>query len=88
MECPICAAQAENLTPNTLDGVVVSCGRCGPYRISGAAFYELTTLNSDGRVAALAAARVGTRGGWPTISPQAISCAVRGLPDRVQGSKR
>lgn len=87
MKCPICAAQAENLTPNTLDGVVVSCGRCGAYRISGAAFYELTTLNPERRVAALAAAKVGACGGWPTISPQAISSVVSGLPDRLQNSK-
>ena len=36
MQCPICSKEARNLTPNTLDGVVVGCDDCGDYRIAGA----------------------------------------------------
>ena len=55
MQCPICTRPAENLTPNTLDGVVVGCDHCGDYRVSGTAFYGLTRLAAHQR----AAARVG-----------------------------
>jgi hypothetical protein len=72
MQCPVCAGQAKNLTPNTLDGVVVGCDRCGDYRIAGAAFYELTTLEADRRAAALTAAKLASRGGWPMISSGCI----------------
>jgi hypothetical protein len=78
MQCPICAGQARNLTPNTLDGVVVGCDHCGDYRIAGAAFYELTTLAADARAAALAAARLASSGGWPTISRGCIRASAGG----------
>jgi hypothetical protein len=72
MQCPVCASQARNLTPNTLDGVVVGCDRCGDYRIAGAAFYELTTLQPDRRAAVLAAAKLASRVGWPMINSSCI----------------
>jgi hypothetical protein len=68
MQCPVCSRQAENLTPNTLDGVVVGCEHCGDYRISGGAFHEFMTLQSERRTAALEAAKLGSQGGWPLIS--------------------
>ncbi len=72
MQCPVCGSQAENLTPNTLDGVVVGCQRCGHYRISGSAFHDFARLQSDKRVAALEAAKLTSRGGWPMISASCI----------------
>ena len=54
MQCPVCTRPAENLTPNTLDGVVVGCDHCGDYRVSGTAFYGLTRR--------CASARGGARG--------------------------
>jgi hypothetical protein len=72
MQCPVCRGQAENLTPNTLDGVVVSCGTCGDYRISGVAFYAFTRLQDEKRAAALAAAKTSTRSGWPTICREVV----------------
>jgi hypothetical protein len=68
MQCPVCTTQARNLTPNTLDGVVVGCAHCGEYRIAGGAFYALTTLLPDQRFEALATARRATKAGWPMIN--------------------
>lgn len=80
MQCPVCSRRAENLTPNTLDGVVVGCDHCGAYRVSGSAFHGLTRLQPEGRVAALQAAKVATRHGWPMITATCIAPArqVRG----------
>jgi hypothetical protein len=72
MQCPVCRGQAENITPNTLEGVVISCQACGDYRISGVAFYAFTRLQDEKRAAALAAAKTSTRSGWPTICREAL----------------
>ena len=68
MQCPVCSGKAQNLTPNTMEGVVVGCTDCGNYRISGVAYYDFMRLQVDGRAAALAAAKQVSRSGWPTIS--------------------
>jgi hypothetical protein len=67
MQCPVCRGQAENLTPNTMDGVVVGCAECGDYRIAGGAFHEFMRLQAESRVAALQAAKGAARAGWPMI---------------------
>ena len=72
MQCPVCRGQAENLTPNTLEGVVVGCAQCGDYRIDGVAFHDFMRLHTDRRAAALQAAKLSTRGGWPMIGTSAI----------------
>ena len=76
MQCPVCYQQAENLTPNTLDGVVVGCSNCGDYRISGAAYLDLSRLDRGQRHAALKVAKAGNRAGWPIISPSCIAGTV------------
>jgi hypothetical protein len=72
MQCPVCASQAKNLTPNTLDGVVIGCDHCGEYRIASGAYYALTTLKPDLRVAALATAKRASKAGWPLINGSCI----------------
>ena len=72
MQCPVCSQQAQNLTPNTLEGVVVGCDHCGDYRISGGAFNELMALQLEKRVAALAVAKVASRHGWPMINSACV----------------
>lgn len=67
MQCPVCGRQAENLTPGTLEGVVVGCDHCGQYRIAGSAFHDLMRLQLDKRGAALQAAKLASRHGWPMI---------------------
>jgi hypothetical protein len=72
MQCPVCRCQAENLTPCTLEGVVVSCTTCGDYRISGPAFHEFMRLQTDRRAALLQTAKLTTRSGWPTIGVSSL----------------
>ena len=72
MQCPVCCGRAKNLTPNTLDGVVVGCAHCGDYRIAGGAFHDLLQLQLHERAAALEAAKVQCRVGWPMISTNCI----------------
>jgi hypothetical protein len=72
MQCPVCRGQAQNLTPNTLDGVVVGCAQCGDYRIAGVAFHGFMRLQTDKRAAALEAAKATSRSGWPMISATAV----------------
>jgi len=68
MQCPVCSRPAENLTPDTLDGVVVGCQHCGSYMIPGVAFYDFVGLDMSKRVAALERAKLGSQGGWPQVS--------------------
>jgi hypothetical protein len=68
MQCPVCSRQAENLTPSTLEGVVVGCDHCGQYRIAGSALHDLMRLQLDKRGAALTAAKLASPHGWPMIS--------------------
>jgi hypothetical protein len=72
MQCPVCRGRAENLTPNTLDGVVVGCTACGDYRIAGGAFYDFMRLQTEKRAAALEAAKLASRSGWPIIGASAM----------------
>ena len=72
MQCPVCRGQAQNLTPNTMDGVVVGCAQCGDYRITGVAFHSFMRLQTDKRAAALEAAKLASHSGWPMISATAI----------------
>lgn len=72
MQCPVCSRPAENLTPNTLDGVVVGCDHCGSYMIQGGAFHEFVGLEMSKRLAALEGAKLASRGGWPLVSASSI----------------
>jgi hypothetical protein len=72
MQCPVCSRPAENLTPNTLDGVVVGCHDCGSYRIHGGAFYEFVGLELNKRLAALEAAKGASQGGWPLVNASCL----------------
>ena len=72
MECPVCRGQARNLTPNTLDGVVVGCEQCGNYRVAGDALHPLLGLTPERRAAVLEAAKAASRGGWPSVVASSI----------------
>lgn len=72
MQCPVCHGQAENLTPNTLDGVVVGCRSCGDYRVAGDALYPLMALTPVKRVEALEAAKRETQAGWPHVRARTV----------------
>jgi hypothetical protein len=49
MPCPVCAAQAKNLTPATYDGVVVGCPGYGDYQVTGTVFNKLLRLAPEYR---------------------------------------
>lgn len=72
MQCPVCSGKADNLTPSTMEGVVIACTECGDYRISGGVFYEFTRLQADQRRAALANARQVSKHGWPMIGSASL----------------
>ena len=76
MLCPVCSSKAQNLTPNTLDGVVVGCTQCGDYRISGGAFHDLMRLEQGKRAALLDAAKRASRHGWPLIGTAGLRLAL------------
>jgi hypothetical protein len=73
MQCPVCSQKCENLTPATLEGVVVGCGNCGVYRISGHAYDPLMRLEPARRAGALAAAKLVSRHGWPMIDAACVN---------------
>ena len=75
MQCPVCRGQAENLTPNTLDCVVVGCQRCGDYRVAGDALHPLMGLTPEKRAAVLKAAKAATRAGWPFVLARSVHSA-------------
>ena len=69
MQCPVCAAQAKNLTSATYDGVVVSCPTCGEYQVTGTVFNKLLKLAPEYRADVLQRAKErACLGARPTIS--------------------
>jgi hypothetical protein len=77
MQCPVCRGQARNLTPNTLDGVVVGCDRCGDYRVAGDALHPLMGLAPEKRAEVLEAAKAVSRAGWPYVMARSVRSAAR-----------
>jgi hypothetical protein len=75
MQCPICSSEAQNLTPPTLPNVVLGCGTCGDYRISGSAYDHFTRLAPAMRAEALARAKQASRHGLPMIDTGTLARA-------------
>jgi hypothetical protein len=65
MDCPICGAQARNVTPGEFDGLVIKCIHCGDYEVPDSAVNGLIRLDYEGRRGALEKAKIvagaGTR---------------------------
>lgn len=57
MQCSVCGAEAEDLTPGDFDGLILRCRHCGEYEIADSALNSFLRLDYDDRVAALAKAR-------------------------------
>jgi hypothetical protein len=73
MQCPVCGAEAEDLTAGDFDGLVVRCKRCGEYEVVGGAVNDLVRLDYDARVAALDQAKsVAAPQARPAITPTAL----------------
>jgi transcription elongation factor Elf1 len=49
--CPVCGAEAEDITVATFDGKTIRCGFCGDYDVSGTVFTTglLDTLDRNQR---------------------------------------
>ena len=73
MQCPICAAEAIEVTSAGYDGVIVECKHCGTFDVTSLAINDLVRLDFDGRRHALqnamASAPKGTR---PAITPDSL----------------
>ncbi len=73
MQCSVCGAEAENLTPGDFDGLVVRCKRCGDYEVSDSVLNALLRLDFDDRVAALdKARRFAAAGTTPAIGTSCL----------------
>ena len=76
MQCPICGAEAKDLTRGDFDGLVVECKHCGDYAVADSVFNQLLRLDFDQRTAARETAKAkapaGTR---PTIDETVVTVA-------------
>lgn len=69
MQCPVCGAEARDLSSGDFDGLMLDCKHCGSYEIADSALNGLVRLDFDARVAALEKARASAApGARPTIS--------------------
>jgi len=78
MQCSVCGAEADNLTPGDFDGLVVRCKRCGDYQVSDSVLNELLRLDFDARVAALDKAKSSAEPDQRPAITQACLQAVTG----------
>lgn len=73
MQCSVCGAEAEDLTPGDFDGLVLRCKHCGEYEIADSALNSFLRLDYDDRVAALDKARQQAGpGARPRVSTAAL----------------
>jgi len=68
MQCAVCGAEAEDLTPGDFDGLIVRCKRCGDYAITGGALNKFLRLDFDRRRGLLEEAWRASLGTRPMIS--------------------
>jgi hypothetical protein len=65
ISCPVCGAEAQDITVATFDGRTIRCGFCGDYDVSGTVFEAKLLDKSDrkGRLDALERAKGSARSG-------------------------
>ena len=69
--CPVCGAEAEDITVATFDGKTIRCGFCGDYDVSGTVFEAglLDKLDRNDRLDRLERAKRSTpQGKRPMIT--------------------
>ena len=77
VDCPICRRDALDVTPRGYHGLVVSCPRCGRYRIMREVLGTVRMFDVDKRLAALEKAkRLASAPVWPTISRGCLAVVV------------
>jgi hypothetical protein len=64
MQCPICGAIAENISPY-FGGLAVRCHNCGEFEVAELALNDLLRLDGTGRAAALEKAKQYSAAGAP-----------------------
>lgn len=57
MQCAICGAEAEDITPAGFDGIGVRCKSCGDYEVTSVALNGILRLEFEARQERLALAR-------------------------------
>lgn len=67
MQCPVCGAEAEDLSSGEFDGLIVGCKRCGHFAVSDAVLNDFLRLDFDQRVATLDRARKAAEPGSPPL---------------------
>lgn len=73
VQCPVCGAVAENISPD-FDGLAVRCHNCGEFNVDGTALNDLLRLDGAGRAAALEKAKLrNSAGSRPTIRTTCLS---------------
>ncbi len=69
MQCPVCGAEAEDLSSGDFDGLVVGCKRCGDYAVGEPALNAFLRLDFDDRVSLLEGAKSAAgQGSRPVIA--------------------
>ena len=70
MDCPVCGAEAEDMTSSQFDGDSIRCASCHDYDIAGTVYNSgmLHKLDPDQRKAALEKAQRFARGKRPMIT--------------------
>lgn len=72
MQCPICGAVAENISPAGFDGLGVRCKNCGAYNVESEALPLLLRKQEPERVRVLDAVRSRSADTQPTITVASI----------------
>lgn len=72
MQCLVCGAEAEDLTPGDFDGVIARCKRCGEYEVPDGVLNDFLRLDYDLRVAALEKAKARAKGTRPAITSTSL----------------
>ena len=49
MQCAICGAEAEDITPGGFDGIATRCKKCGKYEIADSALNAFLSLSFENR---------------------------------------
>jgi hypothetical protein len=63
MQCPVCGAEAEDLSSGDFDGLIVGCKRCGDYAVADGALNDFLRLDFDARVSLLDGAKSAVSSG-------------------------
>ena len=72
MQCSVCGAPAQNITPHDFDGLVVRCAHCREYEIPGTVLNQLLRLTLTERIEVLKTAKKHAR---PGVRPSITSAS-------------